>query len=471
MASYIGSGLVVSSTASLSAYSTGTNGGSNYTVGSGPGRGIFIFVHGYLDASANTAGCSSVTHNGEAATAIAALPKNSRTWIEIWYVKNPTAGSGGTTINTVSLQRALRAHIVEVNDMDQTTPVHATLSSYNAASGTTRQFSLTTHAANSLLLAGVSVQAGAGTFSASDGGTLVQSGQTGTAGTNDVSGGVAYEAIASAQAETLSITWTNSDNNVGIMIEVLSSSGSVGDSSGSSTPSAVGQATTQTDGSSSGVGSATSSGQSTIQSVGSSLGSSTVSGSALVGSVGSSLGAGSALAVGRSIFSGVGSLAGVSAGAATGRATVQSIGSSNGVGLAGATSGSSSSGSSSGSSSVSASGQASARSAGLAPSTSNVTGSGRSSIQSSGSSQSTSSVLSVGRAIVQVNGLSFGIGSQTGVGQTQSQMVGISVGGSTVLGIAFTPPARRRLAGDPSNELSVITPANDLSVVNRTRTL
>lgn len=220
MASYVGSGTTINSSASLSSYTTGTNGGSNYTVGSGANRALFIAVHGYLDASANAAGCSSVTHNGQAATLISVTPKVSRTWQEIWYVLAPTTGAGGTTVVTTALQRALRVAVLEAIDVDQTTPVHAISTSYNSATGTSKTFSLTTHADNALLIAAVAVQSGAGAFSASDGGTLAQSGQTGTLGTNDVSGGLSYEAVATASAETSTISWTTGDNNAGLMIEV-----------------------------------------------------------------------------------------------------------------------------------------------------------------------------------------------------------------------------------------------------------
>ena len=378
MASYVGSGITIQSSASLSSYTTGTNGGSNYTVGSGSNRAIFIIVHGYLDSSANAAGCASVTHNGQSAVTIGALPKVVRTWLEIWHIENPTAGAGGTTVATNALQRALQVTVVEANDVDQTNPVHATFASYTAAGGLTKQFALTTHAANALLIAGVAIQAGAGAFSASDGGTLAQSGQTGSLGTNDVSGGVAYEAIATAQAETLSITWTNGDNNVGVMIEVQNAaSGNVGAAAGTGAASAVGQTTVEASGATSGAGAAAAIGQTTIVAVGSASGAGAANAVSGSGSAGAASGSGQAAAVGQAVISSdasatgsgtasafsaggsVGAASGSGLATATGQKTIQATANSSGVGAASAVAQSGSIGSAAGSGQASAMGRAS----------------------------------------------------------------------------------------------------------------
>lgn len=378
MASYVGSGITIQSSASLSSYTTGTNGGSNYSVGSGSNRAIFIIVHGYLDASANAAGCSSVTHNGQSAVVISALPKYVRTWLEIWHIENPTAGAGGTTVVTNALQRALQVTVVEANDVDQTNPVHATFASYASSTGVTKQFALTTHAANALLIAGVAIQAGAGTFSAGDGGTLAQSGQTGSLGANDVSGGVAYEAIATAQAETLSITWTNGDNNVGVMIEVQNAaSGNVGSAAGVGAAAAVGQTTVLVDGAAAGAGAATAIGQTTIAAIGSASGSGAAAAVSGVGSAGTASGSGVAAAVGQAVIAVVGSATGsglaaaISTGGSVGSAsgagqasgvgqkTVQAIAAAAGAGTASAVAQSGSVGSATGSGQASAAGRAS----------------------------------------------------------------------------------------------------------------
>ncbi|MEN9924358.1 MAG: hypothetical protein RL268_484 [Pseudomonadota bacterium] len=227
MASYVGSGLSINSTGSKTTYVTGTDGGASYTVGSGANRALLIVIHGLTDTTGGAKGASSVTHNGQSAVKYGGIPALGRTWIELWYVLNPTTGAGGTTVVCNATNRALRVTVAEATDADQTTPIHATSNSSGAGGVASRALSLTTTAANSLLLMGVAVQSGAGTFSTTGGGTLATgSGQTGTSGFSDVSGAVAYKAVAaSGSAETLTISWVNSNDGVGLLVEVLNASG------------------------------------------------------------------------------------------------------------------------------------------------------------------------------------------------------------------------------------------------------
>jgi hypothetical protein len=218
----VGSGVTIFSSGSGSNYTTGADGGANYSVGSGANRVLLIVVHGYTDTTGGAKGAASVTHNGQAASAYAELPSLSRTWVQLWLIANPTTGAGGTTVATNSLQRALRVEVLEVNNVNQTTPANAINSSFGAGSANTRTLSLTTTAGGALLVFMVSVQAGAGTFSVSDGGTLTASGggQTGTGGFTDVSGAVAYEAVPTAGAQTMTLSWVNANDAVGLMVEV-----------------------------------------------------------------------------------------------------------------------------------------------------------------------------------------------------------------------------------------------------------
>lgn len=227
MATRVGDGVTVFSTASKSSYTTGTDGGSNYTVGSGSDRALLIWVQGYTDLGGGAKGASAVTHNGQSALKYDTLPSFGRNYIELWYIPNPTTGSGGTTVDTNSLNRAMRVEVVETIDTDQTTPINAANDNFGGGGVNSVTFNLTTTAANSLLMAAVSVQAGAGTFSVSDGGTLTSSGggQTGAGGTTDVSGAVAYEAVPTASAESLTISWANANNTAGLMVEVMHAAG------------------------------------------------------------------------------------------------------------------------------------------------------------------------------------------------------------------------------------------------------
>lgn len=218
----VGSGVTIFSSGSASSYTTGTDGGANYSVGSGSNRVLVIAVHGYTDTTGGAKGAASVTHNGQAATRYPETPSLNRTWIEYWYILNPTAGAGGTTVTANSLQRAMRVEVLEANNVNQTTPLGAANANFGAGGATTRTLSLTTGAAGALLVFGVSVQAGAGTFTAADGGTLTASGggQTGTGGFTDVSGAVAYEAVPAAGAQTTTLSGVNANDAVGLMVEV-----------------------------------------------------------------------------------------------------------------------------------------------------------------------------------------------------------------------------------------------------------
>lgn len=224
MATYVGSGKTIVSTASQSSYVTGTDGGSSYTVGSGADRVLLIWLIGYTDLSGGTKGASAVSHNGEAATRYAVTPSYIRSWVECWYIKSPAAGAGGTSVTCNATQRAFQVFVEEWSDVDQTTPIHATSDSYGG-SAATKTFSLTTNGANSALSAAISVQSNAGTWSASDGGTLRQSGNTGTTGFNDNSGGLASEEVPSAGAQSLTLSWTSSNESAGLMVELLDATG------------------------------------------------------------------------------------------------------------------------------------------------------------------------------------------------------------------------------------------------------
>jgi hypothetical protein len=133
----------------------------------------------------------------------------------LFYSKDASLPSGTVEVVFSASVRACVAVVVDFADVDQTTTfgTPATNNTFNLT--VTR--SITTTAADSMILTGVTWRANGSTalpITESQGGTLAYTGESGTASSNDIAAAISYEAVPTASAEAHTYVKTGGGNFV-----------------------------------------------------------------------------------------------------------------------------------------------------------------------------------------------------------------------------------------------------------------
>lgn len=292
--------------------------GASFTVGSGADRLLVLKISGYTDLATTTVGALSVSHNGQAMAKQVTSARSGRVYTEIWTLTNPTAGTGTTSITMNGAHRACGAVLEEYTGVDQTTSITTTVDAGAASLGTSRSVNITTTDDGAFISGALCCEGDVTPVTVTGGGTLAQSGATGTAGTSDCTYGAAYEEVATAGADGFTFNFGD-DRNAACGIEIKPAAGGTtdgaGSSSGTSTASATGASTHASDGSAAGSATASATGASTVSAAGNASGSATASatGGSVQSGAGAASGGSTASATAEATASGAGTAAGTSA--------------------------------------------------------------------------------------------------------------------------------------------------------------
>lgn len=181
---------VVTSTADLSPY-TGT-----ITIGAAANRSALAIVHGYNTDSSSadpSAGTVTITLDGDAMTVVnnPALAPSARTWAAMYWIAAPDTGELTFSLSVGRSQRAMAVTIIELSNAAQTDPVAFVAANIANPEGNTlaaiQDFpSRALESDGNLLIASIAVDTGSAAIPAVRGGTLENSGQTGSLATSDV---------------------------------------------------------------------------------------------------------------------------------------------------------------------------------------------------------------------------------------------------------------------------------------------
>lgn len=188
--------------------------------GSGGERGLFVCCKLRDDANA---GVSGITFNGVALAKALDVEHEytSGVWanVEWWYVVNPASGSNTLAVTYDQTLVADEITAVTLSGVDQGDPIGA--SSGTTGTGTGQSHSLVTEGDNSWVLGGIAKRrAGGGSFSPGTDVVELADGETGTAGTQDLSYWDGYKAAGAAGSVTVEATHSVSSQWTMGLIEV-----------------------------------------------------------------------------------------------------------------------------------------------------------------------------------------------------------------------------------------------------------
>jgi len=195
------------STNNITAYSS-----SAFTAQTGSNRLMLIAVGGWVPGTSTDTTISSITYGAQAATEVVNRDVTpAEVGFGLFYIKEADipAGSNQLTVNWSFNSRSCTAVVLELAGVDQTTPVPTTgtLEETTIFAGTALTPGVTTANADSYLVSAMAYQGGDSphTLACTEGTEGIAT--TGTSTSTDSSGGMAYELIATAGAETH--TWTS----------------------------------------------------------------------------------------------------------------------------------------------------------------------------------------------------------------------------------------------------------------------
>ena len=212
---------VINSTSTLADGQTAT---ASHTATSGTDRLLIAIITG-ITSSTPIAGIQDVTFGGNALTEIETIDDN-RSCVSVWYLKDADIPTGSQTFSfTVSTGAGdLNSHIVhilELEGVNQTTSVGTPAT--DTGTDATCELAVTTTAANSWIVGAASWRGDTTAVTVSEAGATlelsVNSG--GTSAFSDNTVGVAYEEIASAGAETLTLVGNAAQGHSGVIVEIL----------------------------------------------------------------------------------------------------------------------------------------------------------------------------------------------------------------------------------------------------------
>ena len=167
--------------------------GGPFTVGSEAARILVAIIHGYSTTNQTVPTDIAVSFGGVAMTQRQApvIQAFQRAWTAIYTLTDPASGTATVSAAWTLATRAAAITLVEVSGVDQSAPVVAS-GSQLYGSGANVTAAAFTRADGDLILSGLALGSGGKESEIATDGTLLQSGQTGAAGTSDTSFAVAH---------------------------------------------------------------------------------------------------------------------------------------------------------------------------------------------------------------------------------------------------------------------------------------
>lgn len=214
---------VLNTTANGTTYDATTD----IVIGSGSNRAVGIFIAASHGVTGGSVSFLSLTLEGVTVPITETPDANGRCWCGFGVLKNPASGASTVSVTFSTTMRACLIVVVELDDIDQTTPTGA--QSSGILGGTVENFvvpGLTTTVANSIVFHW-GAQVGDGTPVTTTGATEVYEGAVlaSSVSSSDISAALAWETAGSVGAHDCTFTFGRTDRVNRAAIEFIPASG------------------------------------------------------------------------------------------------------------------------------------------------------------------------------------------------------------------------------------------------------